>query len=407
MADKATIVKKGEKAPRPRAKKPRVAKPGGGIAVSGRTIGLAICWVVLFLVLAQRSDTFTSPYTASVIARQVAIFSLIALAQAVCLVVGGMNLSVGAICAISTVILGVCMTGAPVPHIAGHHGILPLIAWASVPLPAWLSIVITLGFGGVIGMINGLLITGLKIDSFIVTLSMMFVFMGLRSGISGGSPYALPDSFTFVGQQELPVPFLGKLLHLIPGIGPRWFQADSVYGIPYLFIVVVGVLALMAYVFTCTVFGRRLLATGGNLEAAKLSGINTDQMIVRANALSGLFAALAAVLWASKMGTAAPETGDDWLIVTFAVAIIGGTGLSGGVVSAPGIFMGGVIFALIKYLLVEVRVSDYWANCALGGLVLLAIILDRVREVYAARRKMAVVRQVQKPPSGEDAERAG
>ena len=78
-----------------------------------------------------------------------------------------------------------------------------------------------------------------------------------------------------------------------------------VYGVPYLFIIVVGVLALMAYVFTCTVFGRRLLATGGNLEAAKLSGINTDQMIVWANVLSGVFAALAAVLWASKMGSAA------------------------------------------------------------------------------------------------------
>ena len=88
--------------------------------------------------------------------------------------------------------------------------------------------------------------------------------------------------------------------------------------------------------------------------------------------------------------------------MTFAVAIVGGTGLSGGVVSAPGIFMSGVIFALIKYLLVEMRVDDYWANCALGGLILLAIILDRVREVYAARRKMVVVRQVQKSAEEDD-----
>ena len=98
MADK--VVKGGE------ASKPRAAKLGGGLAVSGRTIGLVICWAVLFLVLAQRSDTFTLPYTASVITRQVAIFSLIALAQAVCLVVGGINLSVGAICSITTVFLG-------------------------------------------------------------------------------------------------------------------------------------------------------------------------------------------------------------------------------------------------------------------------------------------------------------
>jgi len=377
MADKVVKAKRG-----PKASKPRPAKSGGGLAISGRTIGLAICWGVLFLVLAQRSDTFTSPYTASVITRQVAIFSLIALAQAVCLVVGGMNLSVGAICGVTTVFLGFAM--------------------ANMHLPAWEAVPLTLLAGAAIGAINGLLITGLRIDSFVVTLSMMFVYMGIRSGISGGSPYTLPASFTFVGQNELPLPFLGKALHAIPYLGSRWFRPDYVYGVPYLFLVVVGVLALMAYVFSSTVFGRRLIATGGNLEAAKLSGVNTDQMIVWANALSGVFAALAAVLWASKMGSAAPETGDDWLIVTFAVAIVGGTGLNGGVISSPGIFMSGVIFALIKYLLVELRVDDYWANCALGGLILLAIILDRVREVYAARRKMGVVRQLPKPAAKDE-----
>lgn len=330
---------------------PKLMPSKGGIPINGRTVGLIISAIVLGAVLANRSSTFLSPYTMEVISKQVAFFALIALAQAVCLVIGGMNLSVGAICSITTVVLGVSMVDA---HLSG---------WVAVPL--------TLIAGGAIGLINGLLITGLKIDSFIVTLSMMFVYMGLRSGISGGNPYQLPcdptkgPDFTKIGQ-------------------------NNFMGIPWVVIIVVAVLAFMAYVFTNTVFGRRLLATGGNLEAAKLSGVNTDQMIVWANALSGVFAALAAVLWASKMGTAAPETGDNWLIVTFAVAIIGGTGLNGGVVSAPGIFMGGVIFALIKYLLVELRVSDYWANCAVGGLVLLTIIIDRVRETYASKMKTSV-----------------
>jgi ribose transport system permease protein len=98
-------------------------------------------------------------------------------------------------------------------------------------------------------------------------------------------------------------------------------------------------------------------------------------------------AALAAVLWASQLGSAAPETGDNWLIISFAVAIIGGTGLSGGVVSAWGIFLGAAIFMLIKHGLVEVKANPYFANAFLGLLILLAIVVDRVREMYSERRK--------------------
>jgi ribose transport system permease protein len=191
---------------------------------------------------------------------------------------------------------------------------------------------------------------------------MMFIYMGLRSGISGGVPYRVPESFTFIGQRD----FLG---------------------VPYVFLIMVVVLAGVSYMFRNTVFGRRLLATGGNADAARLSGINTDRMVVAANVLSGLFASLAAVLWASKLGSAAPETGDGWLIVSFAVAIIGGTGLTGGVVSAVGIFMGATIFMLIRHGLVEVKANDYYANAFLGGLILLAIVVDRVREVYEKRAK--------------------
>jgi ribose transport system permease protein len=314
----------------------------GGEWFSGRNNGLLISFTLLFCTLAVVSETFLSGYTMFVLSRQVAFYILIALAQAFCLVVGGMNLSVGAIGSIATVVLGLCLE-----------------QWH---LPPALAALAALACGCLSGLVNGTLITRLKIDSFIVTLSMMFIYMGLRSGISGGQPYAVPESFTYIGQRTL-------------------------LGVPWVFVIAVLVLAMVSHVFRNTVFGRYLLATGGNIHAARLSGINTSRMIVQANVLSGFFAALAAVLWASQLGAAAPETGDNWLIISFAVAIIGGTGLSGGAISALGIFLGATIFMLIKHGLVEVKANSYYANAFLGLLILLAIVVDRVRDTCSQRGK--------------------
>lgn len=305
--------------------------------ITGRTIGLITAALILFGSIALISDTFLSSYTMFVLSRQIAFFTLIALAQAVCLVVGGMNLSVGAIGSICTVALGLSIST------AGLSG------WIAVPL--------TLLCGAAAGLANGLLIVKLRIDSFIVTLSMMFIFMGLRSGISGGQPYEVPASFGIVGQR-------------------------GIMGVPFVFIVMLAVLAVFSYMYRNTVFGRRMLAAGGNPDAARLSGINNDNMILGANILSGLLAALAAVLWASELGSAAPETGDSWLIVTFAVAIIGGTGLNGGVISPYGILMGGIIYTLIRHGLIEMKANPYYMNVYIGILILLTIAIDRVRERY-------------------------
>jgi len=334
------MAKNDPKRPGPRS--PRAEAGDRRERISGRTLGLIISAAILFAGLALISQSFISGYTMFVVSRQMAFYVLVALSQAFCLVVGQMNLAVGAIGSITTIVLG-----------------LGLETWG---LPAWLAVILALGVGLLAGALNGMLITRLKIDSFIVTLSMMFIFMGLRSGISGGSPYKIPESFSFIGQKTL-------------------------FGVPYVFLLVVLLLGLVGYMFRNTIFGRRLLATGGNAAAARLSGIATDRMVVWAHVLSGAFAALAAVLWASKLGSAAPETGDDWLIISFAVAIIGGTGLSGGVISALGIFMGSAIFMLIKHGLVEVKANPYYANSFLGLLILLAIIVDRVRELYSDKQK--------------------
>jgi len=314
---------------------------------SGRTMGLIISTGILMSVLAVQSPhSFISKDAMFFISRQTGLAALIALSQAVCLTVGGMNLSVGGIGSITTVVLG-----------------LSLQNWG---VPPWLAVLMALSVGVAAGALNGLIITRLGIDSFIVTLSMMFVYMGLRSGISGGEPYEVSDSFGLIGR-------------------------ESVFGVSYIFLVVGAVLLASSYMYRCTMFGRHMLATGGNAEAARLSGIDTEKTIFRANVLSGLFASLAAVLYASRNLSAAPETGDAWLIISFAVAIIGGTGLQGGVVSALGIFMGATIFTLIEHGLVQFKaVPPAYMRSFLGGLILLAVIVDRTREIVAEKRKRQV-----------------
>ncbi len=317
---------------------------GGRDWVSGRTLGLIIFAGVLMIAMAVASPNFLTRETFFSQSRYIAFYMLVAMSQAVCLAVGDLNLTVGAVGSIATVAFGLLVA----PDHAG------MSAWLAVPLVFLL--------GPITGLLHGAIITRLKIDAFIVTLSMMFVYMGLRSGVSGGNAYTIPGSFWWLGQ----------------GGAGGW--------LPYMVLIVVAILCAISYMYRNTVFGRRLLATGSNADAARLSGINTSRMIVAAHILSGCFSVVAAIMWASWSGNAAPQTGDDWLIISFAVAIIGGTGLKGSLISPLGIFMGAIIFKLIQHSLVIMKINDNYSNTLLGGLILLAIIVDRARERFGEKR---------------------
>ena len=227
----------------------------------------------------------------------------------------------------------------------------------------WIAVPVALLVGVIAGTINGLIITKAGINSFVVTLSTLFVYEGLVSGISKGYSYTkIPKTFTIIGRK-------------------------GIFGLPYLLWIALAMLFVVFYMFRFTVFGRRLLATGGNEDAARLSGINTNNIILGANILSGLFASIAAILWVSRMGSAQPSTGQDWLIISFAVAIIGGTALKGGGITALGLLMGGIIMVLIKNGLVILGANIYFERTFYGLIILLAVIVDRVRAVYSVRSK--------------------
>ena len=309
--------------------------------VRNKDAGIAFSALLLFVGFSLSSESFLSAYNLFNISRIIAFSAFVALAQAVVIVAGGMNLSVGAIGGLATIATG--------------YGIQVL------GFPGWLAGSLALAIGCTAGLLNGLIITRLKINSFVTTLATLFVFTGLVHGFSEGYAYTeIPRGFTFLGRQK----FLG---------------------LSNLFWVMALVLLVTHYMFRHTVFGRRLLATGGNLEAARLSGINTDRMLLSSHILSGGLAALAAVLWVSRMGSAQPATGKDWLITSFAVAIVGGTGLAGGSISALGLLMGAFIIVLIKNGLVLLEANVYYEQAFLGSIILLAVVVSRLRDIYDER----------------------
>jgi ribose transport system permease protein len=291
--------------------------------------------VVLIIIFASGSDAFASSYNIYNLSRTAALYFFIALGQVMVIIVGGMNLSIGAIGGLTAIVFGY----------------LTEVMGASL----WVGIFAALLVGLAAGYINGLIITKLRMNSFVVTLATSFVFTGLAYGITAGSPYSkIPNGILFVMQQKVGI-------------------------VSYAFIIMIILALILLYVFGYLLIGRRLLATGGNAEAARLSGINTRRMIIYANIASGFFAAFAGLMTISRIGAASPQIGGDWLIYSFAVPVLGGVALSGGVITPIGLVASSILLAMMKNGLIMLKVNVYWEQTFLGLIILLAIFIDALR----------------------------
>jgi len=275
--------------------------------------------------------------------RTFSLWVIVGFSQMMALVVSQMNISVGAIGGLSAITVGYLLqnTGTPV----------------------WAVAVIGVSLGTACGLINGIVITRTGINAFIVTLGTYSVFTGMIYGITGAAPYTkIPPSFIFVGS--------GGALGIIP----------------VLFFVMLAVAALLHVLYKYTLLGRSMLATGGNPEAALLSGINTQRVIFLSHVISGLLAGLAGVVFVCRLGAAHPSIGANWLLMSFAVPIIGGVSLTGGRTSTLGVIFGGILMTLISNALVLLRVNIFWEQFFLGVVLLVAVSIDRARTVYTERR---------------------
>jgi ribose transport system permease protein len=289
-------------------------------------------------VIAALKPTFLSPFNIQVLLLAISVNAVIALSQMIIIGIGQMNLSVGAIGGLAAI------------SFAGMMQV-----WELPPLIAAL-LALLIGLTG--GLANGFIIARTGISAFVITLASLSIFKGINLGITKAQPfYHIPDSVKVFGNTVIFDP------------------------IPWLVLPMVVTVVLVFYLLTRQRIGRYILAVGGNLHAAELSGISVKTTIIYAHAISGILAAMAGIMLVARLQLGQPSIGDDWLILSFAAPVIGGAVLAGGHVSVAGTVLGVVIVAIITQALVLFEIDPFLVQVVLGGLILWAVGMNRIREV--------------------------
>jgi ribose transport system permease protein len=299
--------------------------------------GLAAAIVLGAIALSFIAPNFLTEFNIYVMLRSLSVGLLVAFAQMITLGVGQMNIAVGALGGLTAIIFGATME---------QYG-----------FPIALAVPVALGIGALGGLINGLLTVRTGVNAFIITLATASAFTGIDFGVTGSIPfYKMPAALVAFGDRHLSA-------------------------IPYLLVAPLIVAAALGLFFSRTAPGRQLLAFGGNPQAAELSGISRERVVISAHVLSGLLAGAAAVLAVAQLGSAQPTIGADWLLLSFAAPIIGGAALTGGHISVLGTMFAVLLLGLIQNGMVLAKVDPYWVQFVLGALILAAVGLNRWRAV--------------------------
>ena len=316
-----------------------------------------LVWFLLVVVLAIFSLAIPNYFQLGIFANiveQSTYVGVMAIGLAIVIIAGNMDLSVESIAGLTAMVTGILFSS---------HGI--GIGWTFSP--AWLavpvSLIIALTVGGIIGVLNGLLIVKLRMNAFIVTLAAYIWVHGLVDAISGGrSAQDLAPSLRIIGiPQDLVIP------------PTAWIAIACFIG--------------FSFVMMRTPFGRHVTLIGGNMVASFRAGINVDRLVVITFILSGAIAGLAGWLLAIRTSGATANLGVGMLFRAFAAVVIGGVSLKGGIGQLPGVYAGVLLLSAIQTAMNLMALPVHYTNLILGLLVLAAVMLDTVK--IAIRQRLA------------------
>ena len=328
-------------------KLPRGAKLLPFLDHYGILIVIALMCVALW---ALQPDVFFTWRNITNIFKQTAANGMLSIGMFVVILTAGIDLSVGSVLALGMMTLAVSNA-------------------AGVPWP--IVLVLSPLMGMIAGFINGIGITKLRMPHpFIMTLGMLFMARGLANLISGGVPYSgLPDPVRFLGSARI---YLGE------------FDGTRI-NLPVVFLFTIFVYVIFWVLLQHTVFGRRIYAIGGNPDAARVSGINVDRMLIAVYTICGLMAGIAGLIMAGRTNSGFPNAGNGMELEAIAAVIIGGASFFGGRGQVVGIFGGVLIMGLIRNGLNLNDVSTFWQQILIGAIIVLAVFIDVLRRDLGRR----------------------
>ncbi len=303
-----------------------------------------IALFILCIVFALLSDKFFTVANGLNVMRQISVNICIAVGMTLVIITAGIDLSVGSVLALcGAVTAGLLKNGIALPSFNLFIGF--------TILGAILAGIIV---GALLGFFNGFVITKFKVPPFVATLAMLTIARGFTMLYTGGNPVSSFDNtFTFIGG--------GWLLGLPV---PVWIAA---------FVVVAAII-----VSKKIKLGRYIFAIGGNENAAKLSGINISKVKIIVYTIAGALAAVGGIIVTARLDSAQPNAGTSYELDAIAAVVIGGTSLSGGRGSIWGTVLGALIIGVLNNGLVLLDVSPFWQQVVKGGVILLAVIIDKM-----------------------------
>ncbi len=299
--------------------------------------------VALILAIIVMNPAFGEPTGYMNFLKRVTALAILSAGALYVIVSGGFDLSVGSIMTLT--VIGSSMLASNDPN--STYWIIPLM----------------LGIGAVIGLINGLVVSYLKVPSLIATLGMMLILKGLSLVISGTRPIYFNGTpgFTQISQGSL----IGSVIPSLP----------IPNGVLILFLVAIAT----SFILERTILGRFTFALGSNEEAVRLSGVNTDRWKIAVYALAGSICGIAGLLIASRLNSAQPALGQGYELDAIAAVVIGGTSLSGGRGTIIGTLIGALIISVLANGLRILSVAQEWQTVVTGSIIILAVYTDILR----------------------------
>lgn len=299
--------------------------------------------IAVFLLFSVISPDFFQLDNIKLILDQNISMFIVAIGMTMVILLGGMDLSVGSVLAVTATSVGLFL----------GQGIHP-----------WIAALMGIGIGVLCGMVNGYFIAVRKIPDIIVTLATMYIFRGIAVGISGGTWMTnFPEGFRFFGQ--------GQLL-----------------GISFPLLIAVVLIAVFVYLLKFTRAGRKIYAIGGNGSAAKLAGISAAKSKFMVYVLTGLLVGIASVIFASKVGSVQASTaGNSLSFEVMAAVLIGGGSIFGGVGTVAGTMLGVLFMGIVKNGLIISKVSPFWVDATTGFLIILAIVINTLQRIRQNKGK--------------------